>query len=1035
MQGLQRSVCIAVLIACGFTSAWAQEVRPDSFGFEEPVPANNVVIAERIEAQVSVFSSAGLSFRVREISAPGASFIKLHFSQFILPEGVEVEISNPDGSEIWLYAHNAPREMTVDVDTGDDGINRFSAMSITGDTVLVRITGDLDLFDPAVHRLEIDSWLEGFPLGESRTLNEGVGKGEFGDLSRPENSCGSDERYDSACWASSNPWEYERSAAVAKLITSRGEVCTAWRVGSDNHMFTAEHCLGKQSELDGSEIWFNYEASSCGGSSNTSAVKVTGGSLLSKSSSLDYSLFTVSDFSRISKFPAFGLETDTPPLGEPIFIPQHGLGQPRQIALESDMNVSGECEVDANDLDGYASGSDIGYYCDTATSSSGSPVVSNSSGRVVALHHFGGCLNSGVKISRIWPEVKNHFGGQVPNGNSGGSSGGSSTSGNDAPEADFSFDCNELSCSFDGSNSFDSDGEIIAFSWNLGNGDTESGASFAYEYVESGDYDVTLTVEDDEGETASATQPVTVAISNKEPQATFSATCVSNRCEFDATRSYDEDGEITRMDWTLGDGATARGFVVEHVYEEAGSYTVRLTATDDEGASDGRSKQVSVVLPNEAPNASFVFSCSDLDCSFDSSNSSDSDGEIEAWNWSFGDGSTADGAQISHSYPETGNFDVTLTVKDNRGKSDSSTQTVAASAANAPPRAAFNYSCAELECSFDASGSTDPDGEITAWNWNFGDGATGSGYQAVHSFPAEGAYTVSLEVSDKDGAWNVQTRNVQVSVTETQPEPEPEPEPVSNESPYAAFSYDCNELVCAFDSGGSYDSDGNISAYYWAFSDGDSGTGAVVSHRFEADGSYQVSLEVEDDEGARDTVTRTVRIKVQQSNSAPKANFSVECDELVCRFDAGSSQDTDGTITSYHWSMGDGASLGGKTIQYDYNAAGAYAVTLTVIDDKGESGLTSRRIEVEENLPEITLSGSGRQNNSRIMATLRWSGAETEKVDLYRDGVLIADTRNDGKLIDTTIDVHTKSAVYQLCQASSDHCSNTLVISFNTVSR
>lgn len=954
MQGLQRGVFTAVLMALWVTSVWGQQVQPDSYGFYEPALPKTVVIAERTDARISVYTPVGLSFRLREISAPGASFIKLHFSKFSLPEGIEVEISSADGSEMWRYAAQQRDAITVDPEMGDDGINSFSAMSITGDTVLVRVTGDRSLFDPERHLVEIDSWLEGFPLGNSKTIELDIGEGRDGANSQIENSCGSDERYSSVCWANSNPWEYEYSAAVAKLITSRGEVCTAWRVGTDNHMFTAEHCIGKQSELDGSEIWFNYESTSCGGSQTTSAVKVSGGSLLARDSSLDYTVFSVNNFSSISQFPSFGLDVGTAAVGEPIFIPQHGLGQPRQIALESDMNSSGECEVDAVDLDGYATNSDIGYYCDTATSSSGSPVVSNLSGKVIALHHFGGCMNAGVKMSRIWSDVSSVFNGQVPTGSSGGSGGGGGSD-NDPLEANFSISCDGLSCSFNGSGS---SGDIVSYNWDLGDGNHTTGASIEHDYSEADTYSVTLTVEDGDGESAGTTQSVTVVVPNEEPKASFSIQCVSNSCDFDASNSHDPDGSIESISWTLGDGATGYGSEVSHVYQEAGSYVVELTVTDDQETSDRSSKWVTISMPNEAPTASFVFSCT------------------------------------------------------------------------------------ELECSFNATGSSDPDGDITAWNWDFGDGGSASGQLQNHNFGSAGTYSVNLSVTDNDGAVDAWTRSVQVSVTPPDPdpepepgpdpEPEPEPEPTSNVSPQAEFSYSCNDLDCTFNAEGSSDPDGELSAFNWNFGDGFSASGSQVDHRFDASGSYTVRLEVTDNEGASDSRNRTVSVEIQKSNSSPKASFSVECEELVCKFDAGASQDVGGAITSYGWSMGNGASMSGKTVEKDFVISGTYQVTLTVEDDSGETGSTSRTIEVEEHRPEIDLSGTGHKNNGRTMATLRWSGAETDEVELYRDGALIANTANDGKLIDTSIDDQAKSASYRLCQPTSGYCSDTLVLYFGS---
>lgn len=1014
MQGLQRSVVTAVLVAWCVTSVAGQKPRADSFDYSEPVFHRNTVIAERVQKAVILFGATGLYRTDFDLTVPGASFIKLHFGQFRLPEGVTLEISNPDKSEVWRYSEKERDAFTVDAALGDDGKSSFSAMSITGDSLRVRLVGKLFLLDPARHAIHVDSYLEGLPLGMSKDVDSGLR-----DFGSPENECGDDERYDAACWASSNPWEYNRSAAVAKLITSRGEVCSAWRVGSGNHLFTANHCLGKQSELDGAEIWFNYEATACGSSQNTAAVKVAGGSLLSNSQSLDYALFTVSDFSSVSSFPYFGLEVGSAGLGEEIFIPQHGLGRPRQIALESDMNDSGLCEVDALGLDGYATGSDIGYYCDTTTSSSGSPVVSNITGRVLAIHHFGGCMNAGVQISKIWPQVSGIFGGTVPSGGSGGGGGGT---GNQAPAASFSFACDELACSFDGSSSNDPDGEIDDFSWSLGDGETASGTQVNYEYAAAGTYDITLTVEDDDGKSASTTQSVEVTIMNDEPRANFSAACVATHCEFNGAASTDSDGEIVAWSWILNDGTYDSGQSITHDYAEAGSYTISLTVEDDLGGTDVKLKTINLSEPNEKPTAEFSFSCTELNCIFDGSPSSDSDGEVLNWNWTLGDGSTASGQQVNHAFTANGNYSVTLSVSDDKGATSGRTRTINVSETpeNEDPVANFSFSCSERDCNFDARSSSDMDGDVTAWNWNFGDGGSATGQQVSHGFDSDGTFSVTVTVTDNDGANDSRSRSVAVSQTEEEP----------NQAPFAEFSFSCNDAVCTFDAGASYDPDGDSVSWAWSLGDGSSASGEKVSHEFSSTGSYSVTLTVEDGNGSKDTRIKKVTVTAQSDNEAPWAEFDYECSELTCEFDAGPSRDPDGNLVNYQWSMGDGSTQDSMTVEHQFADAGRYRVTLTVQDDKGGTNSRTSTIEVERDRPIIALNGTGSRNNGRTLATLRWSGAETQTVQLFRDGVLIATTSNDGKHLDMGIDELAKSAGYRLCETASANCSNAIVLRF-----
>lgn len=138
-----------------------------------------------------------------------------------------------------------------------------------------------------------------------------------------------------------------------------------------------------------------------------------------------------------------------------------------------------------------------------------------------------------------------------------------------------------------------------------------------------------------------------------------------------------------------------------------------------------------------------------------------SSGSNVAYAWDFGDGSSGSGVTASHTYAVNGDYTVTLTVTDNGGATSSTSQNV--SVANNPPIASFTVSCTDLGCNFDASGSTDADGSITAYAWDFGDGSSGSGVTASHTYAAEGDYTVTLTVTDEAGATATASQTVTVS--------------------------------------------------------------------------------------------------------------------------------------------------------------------------------------------------------------------------------------------------------------------------------
>ena len=261
---------------------------------------------------------------------------------------------------------------------------------------------------------------------------------------------------------------------------------------------------------------------------------------------------------------------------------------------------------------------------------------------------------------------------------------------NAEPTASFTFSCTELTCSFDGSASSDSDGNIVSYAWDLGDGTAAAGQTVEHAYTTDGSYNVTLTVTDDAGATATATKLVSVSATapvNQLPTASFVATCTDLTCSFDGSASTDPDGAIVSYAWTFGDGATATDTVptIGHDYTMDGTYTVQLTVTDDQGASASFSQTVTVAVPvpEVPPTASFTFSCTDLACSFDGSASTD-DGTVTAYAWDFGDGATGAGATASHSYAVAGTYPVTLTVTDDGGLTGSLTQSVSVTAAAAP---------------------------------------------------------------------------------------------------------------------------------------------------------------------------------------------------------------------------------------------------------------------------------------------------------------------------------------------------------------
>ncbi|MDN3497515.1 PKD domain-containing protein, partial [Planococcus sp. APC 4015] len=252
---------------------------------------------------------------------------------------------------------------------------------------------------------------------------------------------------------------------------------------------------------------------------------------------------------------------------------------------------------------------------------------------------------------------------------------------------------------------------------------------------------------------------------NAPPTASFTSTPTDLAVAFDGTGSADLDGPIASYAWNFGDGTTGTGATVSHTYAAPGTYQVTLTVTDGQGMTDFVTNQVSVLAANVLPTAAFTSTVDQaLKVSVNGTTSSDSDGTISSYAWDFGDTATATGATASHTYGAGGTYTVTLVVTDNRGGTATTTQDVTvALPPNQVPTAAFTSQVTDLEVAVDGSTSTDADGTIASHAWNFGDGGTATGATASHAYTAAGTYTVTLTVTDDDGA--IGQKSEQITVT------------------------------------------------------------------------------------------------------------------------------------------------------------------------------------------------------------------------------------------------------------------------------
>lgn len=550
---------------------------------------------------------------------------------------------------------------------------------------------------------------------------------------------------------------------------------------------------------------------------------------------------------------------------------------------------------------------------------------------------------------------------------------------NVAPTAGFTYTCAGVDCTFT-STSTDPDGSVVSYDWDFGDGEGDGNESPTHSFLESGTYNVTLEVTDDQDSTGTITQQVTVEKPNVAPTAAYTVTCVYLDCTFDGTSSTDSDGTVTGWAWDFGDGDTGNGDVVPHTFDNPGTYSVQLIATDDDNATNAVTNSVTVTgapvettvshvasavnqgnvtSPNVTTPAATAAGNTMVMILTLNANNRVLSAPTGVTGWTLADTRTA-GNMASYVYTKTAmaadaNKKVTVTLdaaakytmtvgvyagvrglpivtgaSETVNQTGHATPTVNAPAgafvasywadkstattgftlpgsvtgraalcstgtghicstfadsagavptgsyggltatadtanatatmytivmrkqeANIVPTAAFTQSCTSLTCTFDASASSDSDGSIVDYEWDFGDGHTAAGPSPSNDFPATGSYNVTLTVTDNEGGEGSTTASV--SVTRT------------NAPPTAAFSQNCSFVNCTFDSSGSGDTDGTIASYLWDFGDGNTSTDPNPVHGFGGTGSYQVSLTVTDNDNASTTVTKTVNVTAAEA--------------------------------------------------------------------------------------------------------------------------------------------------------------------------
>lgn len=283
-------------------------------------------------------------------------------------------------------------------------------------------------------------------------------------------------------------------------------------------------------------------------------------------------------------------------------------------------------------------------------------------------------------------------------------------------------------------------GTIIMHLWDFADGSSSNtNPNPQHTYIYAGTYDVTLMVYDNFGCGDTLVQPVMV---NYLPIANFSHNdvCLGTAMTLSSTSNVNQSSTLSFYDWSLGDGATSTLQNPTHTYTSAGTYSVSLIATTNNGCTDTIVNPV-VVHPIPVANYSATNVCDGDFVNFNNLSTLDAPDAIQVSLWSFGDGTVMGNNNASHLYPSAGSYSTKLVVSSNFGCMDSLTKTIVI---NPNPIASFSANdttgCAPLCISFQNNSSI-TSGNNTQSTWDFGDGSPINVSQDVFHCYNNGSYT------------------------------------------------------------------------------------------------------------------------------------------------------------------------------------------------------------------------------------------------------------------------------------------------------
>ena len=455
---------------------------------------------------------------------------------------------------------------------------------------------------------------------------------------------------------------------------------------------------------------------------------------------------------------------------------------------------------------------------------------------------------------------------------------------------------------------------ISQYRWDFGDGSFSDEAVPVHTYTVAGTYTVKLIYTTAGGCTDSVVALQAIVVGEK-PQAGFSAV-PRFACAFQNIKFRDESTgpPVDRWLWQFGDGGSSLIQHPGHIYQDTGWFTVKLIVWSN-GCQD------SISLPRyvqiKAPIARFTDS-SDCAKKFERWFRDQSIGATE-WFWDFGDGSHSTLQNPSHQFASTGNFLVTLTVRNDTCE-HSFTRQVKIISESAQFAVSDTVICKGATISFTAAAAQGAG--IVSYRWDFGDGLSGSGINPSHVYTKTGVYSVRLVITDQNGCADTLLKPLLITVFG----------PTANFA--ASTPAVCTMSPVSFSDSSQSDGVHAIQRWIWNFGDGRSDTlqSPPFLHTYASAGQFTVSLTIVDNLGCKDTRTRPTYLLISHPSVAFSSPDTLSCVNKPIRF---VNQTNGNAPMAYRWDFGNNSSSTAPQPVYTYAVEGDYPVKLVVTDRVG----------------------------------------------------------------------------------------------------